>query len=618
LHGEHHIYLGTPPQATFANVHLPDVGARGATGVVLVPPFGWDEECTYRARRVWADALADGGHPAVRLQLPGTGDSVGELDAPARLETWREAVGAAATWLRQEHGCARVCALGLGFGATLAWLAIAEGAPVDDLILWGAPVRGRRLVRELRAAAALDIDSRLHTEAGAEPAAPGEVAGLLDEAGQLITPPLLAAIERIDLRREILPEAGRRRILLFARSGMAADQELERQLRESGAELTVLDGDVLNSMMRYIQYSVVPSDAVAGSITWLAKGAARARGPGANVPPARVAGTTSVEFVAHGARIRETPITVPVPGGRMRAVLTQPVSAREADLTVVFFSGGADRRTGPNRLWVSAARRWAADGVSAVRIDPSGVGDGDGDASAWSELRTHYSDSQVRDAVALLDAVERRGAPARFMLVGFCSGAYRSMQIALREHRVVGVCAIGLPFFHWTWWAVNIRDNWLAMRERKPTDGRLRLAALGVLQPTLRVLVRVHHRVVRLAQPLPNRGERMLRALGGRGVEVALLLKGNSFAYEQVTAPRRRSRLGRVGSLRIERLPGDDQRFRPLACQSFVNRALDQAVDRLATPRHGSAASADPISRPVWSAGHGHSSAGVPDTTSVA
>ncbi len=593
MHREHHIYLRTEPDATFANVHVPADAAPGGTGVVLVPPFGWDEECTYRARRVWATALADAGHPVVRLQLPGTGDSVGALGAPGRLDGWREAIGGAAAWLREEHRCTRVCALGLGLGGALAWLAVAEGAPIDDLILWGVPVRGRRLVRELRAAAALDIDPRLH-DSGADAEAGSDAAGLLDEAGQLISPQLLAAIERIDLRQVELPEAGERRVLLFTRSAVEGDGELERRLGDSGAELTVLDGDGFHSMMRYVQYAEVPRDAVTRSVVWLGEGTDRGAGPGARRPYAPVEATTSIEFEAHGSRIRETAITVPVPGGAMRAVLTEPVGAHEADLCVAFFSGGADRRTGPNRMWVSAARRWAAAGVSAVRMDPAGVGDGDGDSRAWSELRTHYSDAQVTDAVALLDAATQRGLPTRFMLVGFCSGAYRALQVARRDPRVAGVCAIGLPFFHWTWWAVNVRDNWLAMRERKATDGRLKRAALSIVQPSLRVLVRIHHVVVRLAQPFPNRGERVMSGLSGRGVELALLLKSSSFAHEQVTAPRRRLRLRRLGGLRVERLPGDDQRFRPLACQRFVGRVLDHAVDRLATPREDAVAPAFP------------------------
>jgi hypothetical protein len=212
------------------------------------------------------------------------------------------------------------------------------------------------------------------------------------------------------------------------------------------------------------------------------------------------------------------------------------------------------------------------------------VGDAEGDESEWSELRAHYSPARVARSVELLDALEGRGLPGRFAAVGFCSGAFRAVHLALADPRVVGVGAIGLPFFHWTWWTVNIRDNWLAVREPKPGDSRLKLAVVAVLQRCLNYLGRAHHAAVALGQPFPNRAERLIRELTGRGTELVLLLKSTSYTLEQLEMPSRRRRLRKVERLRVSRLPGDDQRFRPLISQSFVSSALDGVVDRLAAP----------------------------------
>src|SRR5437588_12933845 len=110
------IYLPTVSDAAYASVHVPAGLVRGGPGVIICPPFGWDEECTFRARRVWAQTLADAGYPVIRLQLPGTGDSLGSLAAPDRLASWTSAVSAAGEWLREELSVARVCGLGIGFG----------------------------------------------------------------------------------------------------------------------------------------------------------------------------------------------------------------------------------------------------------------------------------------------------------------------------------------------------------------------------------------------------------------------------------------------------------------------------------------------------------------------
>lgn len=581
LVGAFPVYLQTAPDASFAMLHAPARGQAGATGVILCPPLGWDEECTYRARRHWAQALSEAGHPALRVQLPGTGDSVGSLSSADRLGAWTASVAAGAAWLRVQFGCERICALGIGFGGMLAWLAAAQGAPIDDLVLWGVPVRGRRLIRELRAAAKLDIDYTVSGAAASEAQEPE--GGLLDEGGQLLSGETVAALGAIDLSATALPEPGRRRVLLFERTGSKADRDLVDWLRAAGAQVSVQDGNSFGAMMQYVQHSVAPRAAIAHSIAWLQEPAGEGTAAsGWDTGPPQVA--SRAVFEIDGVRVRETPTPIELAGGTASVIVTEPVDAAPADLCVVFFSGGADRRTGPNRLWVSAARRWAARGVSAVRVDPPGIGDSEGEEGAWSELHTHYATDQVESATELLSALERGGLPARFVLVGFCSGAYRALHIARRDERVVGVITVGLPFFHWTWWSVNVRDSWLAKRPVRAEDSALKLRLIAAIQRCLRTLRRAHHVVVTLGQVIPNRAEHLIGELTGRGVELVFLLKGHSYAYEQLHMPRRRARLRAARGLTVRRLPGDDHRFRPPACQQSVARAIDETLSRLLAP----------------------------------
>ncbi len=576
------VYLDTSPDATFATVHLPVSDSEGAVGVVFCSPFGWTELCSHRARRAWANAFAHAGHPVVRFDLPGTADSGGYLQSPSRLTAWIEALAAAGSWLRTEMGCTRVCVVGIGFGGQLAWLAAASGAPIDDFVLWGVPPKGRQLLRELRIAAKVDIDWEIYLDADSDSTTPASVepeeGGLLDESGQVITKELVDSLSAIDLRKAPLPDPGQRNILLFQRTGVKADQELVEHVQATGSRLTVAPGDSYEPLMRYVQQSVVPTDAIQASIAWLAD-VETPESEAACVDP--VVSTDTIEIIEDGVAIRETSTWIQLSAGRIFAVITEPLWADDSNLCAVFSSGGSDRRTGPNRLWVETARRWASQGVTSVRIDPVGVGDSDGDEREWDQLHVHYEPVQADGLQELLGALERRGLPSRFVLVGFCSGAYRSFHVGLRDARVVGVFAISLAFFRWTWWAVNIRDTWLTNREPRPGDSALKLKAIFVLARFLNVLLKVHRAAVFIGQFSRNRGERGIERLAARGTEVLLIVKRSSYTWEQLSMPRRRARLARFDRLRVKALPGNDQRFRPLVSQQFVRDAMDESLARL-------------------------------------
>ena len=76
------VCLGSEPDPVLAFLHVPQGDPR-AVAVLLCPPFGWEEDCSYRARRRWAQVLADAGYATARLYLPGSGDS-GALAPRAR------------------------------------------------------------------------------------------------------------------------------------------------------------------------------------------------------------------------------------------------------------------------------------------------------------------------------------------------------------------------------------------------------------------------------------------------------------------------------------------------------------------------------------------------------
>ena len=85
---------------------------------------------------------------------------------PDRPQAWTTAIATAAGWMRENQAATRVVAIGIGLGGLMAFAAAAEGAPIDDLMLWAVPARGRTVMRELRAYAG--IVSARHDRGGDE------------------------------------------------------------------------------------------------------------------------------------------------------------------------------------------------------------------------------------------------------------------------------------------------------------------------------------------------------------------------------------------------------------------------------------------------------------------
>ncbi len=229
------LYLGTRPDPSIAHMHEPANRARGSA-VLIVPPFGWDDIASYRARREWADAPGGHGPPGAapgstghrrqrrRSWRPGTS---GGLDRGGRR-------GGSVAARRGTRSC-RVTAIGLGLGGLIAWTATARGAAIDDLVLWATPAKGRALVRELRAVAALKADE---WHGGSPPDDAITLMDAFDVAGYVISDETADALSALDLTKLALDDAGTRRLLLIGRDSVAADPALAEHATTIGVDLT--------------------------------------------------------------------------------------------------------------------------------------------------------------------------------------------------------------------------------------------------------------------------------------------------------------------------------------------------------------------------------------------
>jgi alpha-beta hydrolase superfamily lysophospholipase len=600
------LYLRVGSELVFGVLH-PVAGARPHTAVLICPPFGWEEVCSYRARRDWAVYMAARGWPALRIDLPGSGDSSGTPDDPHRLQAWSDAVAAASTWLRDRTEARSLTAVGIGLGGLLIGHALAAGAQIDQAVLWASPAKGRTLVRELRAFARLE-SAQVAVD---EEAAVGPAVGM-EAGGFSLSEETCGALEALDLSALQLSTATLSRALLLGRDGMSAESGLRAHLHDSGIEVTVADGEGYGAMMAEPQFAQSPQETFAQVAAWLEDShepppeeAETDLGERADVAephaPARVEATRleEIELTIDGARVRERATFVEQPFGRLFGIVAEPLDVEPVALGAVLLNAGAIRRIGPNRMWVEIARRWAARGVPTLRLDLEGIGDADGDADRFGELAELYVPEmvdQVRDA---LDTMEREGVASRFVLLGLCSGAYWSFHGALADDRVTAALMLNPQTLFWDASQETVRElrkafllgsSWLRLLRGGSSMARagelLREIPAGVA-----VVARRRLSGQRAAAPGDDALQDALCRLERAGKHCLFVFSGDEPLYRELDGAGGIERLERWPSVELVRIPGHDHTLRPRAARrgafEALDRALAQELERVSRARDG-------------------------------
>lgn len=131
----------------FGVVHEPPPGPR-RTPFVFCHPFGEEKLWSHRVFVTFARQLAQRGHPVLRFDYMGTGDSHGRF-AESSVSSAQSDLRSAIGWLKARTGAERVGMLGLRFGATVAATVADARDDVDLLVLWQPIVDGGRYMQEL-------------------------------------------------------------------------------------------------------------------------------------------------------------------------------------------------------------------------------------------------------------------------------------------------------------------------------------------------------------------------------------------------------------------------------------------------------------------------------------
>jgi hypothetical protein len=99
----------------------------------------------------------------------------------------------------------------------------------------------------------------------------------------------------------------------------------------------------------------------------------------------------------------------------------------------VLTNSGVIPRSGPHRMNVHLARRFARIGIPSIRFDMSGLGDSHRSSGTLPVLQQWVADTR-----SVMDTAQGRFACNRFFMVGFCSGAEVAHLVALEDDRLRG------------------------------------------------------------------------------------------------------------------------------------------------------------------------------------
>jgi alpha-beta hydrolase superfamily lysophospholipase len=416
---ERPVWFGPTSRPLFGWLTSPADGqAKG--GVLLAPPVAREARAARPAFRRTAAALAARGFVSLRFDYFGTGDSSGDLDAADLDEAWTDSVASAAALLRSCE-LDSVSAIGMRLGATIvAAAADANDLKLSSLVLWDPCDSGRNYLRELGALEAL---RREHHELLAD--------GSVETAEFVFSARAAEAVRRLrlsTLERTPLAE----RVLVLTRPDRAIPTALRTRLDQERVEWSsaadqrqLLDVEPLAAAL--------PDRSIQRLVEWIAA-------PIVDDAACKEPLGISQSIVLDGG---PTPIVERCVRLGLRdlfGIVTEPVEQPRGPL-VVFLNVSNEEHTGPSRLWVELARRWATHGLECVRFDLSGLGD--------SPMRLGVPEPELYDQRWLSDMADvartlRPGDPSDTVFVGLCSGGYLAVEagLALRSR---GVCAINPP-----------------------------------------------------------------------------------------------------------------------------------------------------------------------------
>ncbi|MDX1269235.1 MAG: hypothetical protein R3311_17835, partial [Oceanisphaera sp.] len=306
--------------AVFA--HWFDVEAHRAPPVVLCHPIGPEYKHCHTTLRQLALQLQAAGQAALVFDLPGYGNSSGQLTEPGILDAWDQALISVTDWVQQHSGLAPVL-LAMRASCLLTPTVIAQ-CPLAGLVWWYPHTRGQTFVRDLNL-----IDLQLHSQAPDDaPCLTGGGYPMHRDTAAQLEARSLAVEPDYPLNTLVIHTPEQKRIAALA------------GLEAAGGQVERIPSSQLSAMARQAEASMVPQQDIDHLIDWLGAQPVSAK---AHQPqsPEPADSWQSTGFTETSLR-----------AGTVFGILTRPLRPVGTAPWVLIPNTGAGHHAGPNRLHV--------------------------------------------------------------------------------------------------------------------------------------------------------------------------------------------------------------------------------------------------------------------------
>lgn len=418
-------YLRADDKPLFAVFHPaqyvagPSVPPR--TAVLMLGAWGAEDMSSHRSWRGLAETLATAGYPTLRLDLDGCGDSHDLQPDTDHWSAWQTSVAEAIKTLQGLGGVQHITLVGLRLGALLAATVSASQDDVCNLVLV-APVRsGKAYLRELRMLGGAMAQGRAGQEGG------------LFAAGFELNAPTVAAIGRATLPDTLHASA----VTVVDRDDLGIGKAWLAKLADSGVVTTHTAQPGFQDMV-LTAHKAKPALAIfAKVVEAVEQGAARRADP-RHDPPA--ACCQDLAQCTQSLRVNES-VLAPYGPMAMTGVLVAPGDGvPRSGRGLLILNSSAERRIGPNRMWVRFARERAALGDVVVRVDMPGLGES---GSAYKDgVNVVYPEEAVDCLRLFLGHLRAQQLAVHWGVMGLCSGGYHSFRLGVADSGIERVFAL--------------------------------------------------------------------------------------------------------------------------------------------------------------------------------
>jgi len=422
-------WLHRPAQATIATI-----------GLLVCSPLGYEAVCAHRSLKHFASAAAAEGIPALRFDYDGTGDSAGTDMDPDRLDAWLRSIHAAIETLKAHTGVRQVALLGVRLGTTLSALVASQRSDIAGLAVIAPVIVPKAYLRELRALAL----------ARPQPPPPPDVVidpELQESAGFTLTPQTRAQLMGIDL---MTVERAPPSVLIIERDDMPGYDAWRDKLIALGTRVQSHRLPGFTEMMLDSHETVIPARMVAATREWLVQLAAAPSDAAATSSPTPGLLNRALFQSGQGISVAmEQAVFIGAPD-RLFGIVTTPVPGQGAQpptTAVMLLNSGAVHHIGPNRLYVTLARRWAAQGIVVLRLDLSGLGDSS--PRAGEAENVVYGSRANEDISAAMNFLTSEYGVTDIHAIGVCSGGYHGFKSAVAGAPLRTVVSINPLTFNW-------------------------------------------------------------------------------------------------------------------------------------------------------------------------